>query len=66
MRRPQPLLILTCAACKADMLRSVAAGLLVTDGAAIVAKGHSQQCGQCGHVHEAGTLLVMRVRRIGL
>ncbi len=46
------------------MLRSVAAGLLVTDGAAIVAKGHSQQCGQCGHVHEAGTLLVMRVRRM--
>ena len=64
MRRPQPLLILTCAACGADMLRSVAAGLLVTDGAAIVADGHSQQCGQCGHVHEAGTLLVMRVRRM--
>ena len=64
MRRPQPLLILTCAACKADMPRSVAAGLLVTDGEAIVADGHSQQCGQCGHVHEAGTLLVMRVRRM--
>ena len=46
------------------MLRSVAAGLLVTDGAAIVADGHSQQCGQCGHVHEAGALLVMRVRRM--
>ena len=45
------------------MLRAIAAGLLVTNGAAIVAKGHSQQC---GHVHEAGTLLVMRVRRIGL
>ena len=66
MRRPQPLLFLTCAACGADMLRAIAAGLLVTNGAAIVAKGHSQQCGQCGHVHEAGTLLVMRVRRIGL
>ena len=46
------------------MLRAIAAGLLVTDGAAIVADGHSQQCGQCGHVHEAGTLLVMRVRRV--
>ena len=59
-----PLLILTCAACKADMLRSVAAGLLVTDGAAIVADGHSQQCGQCGHVHEAGSVIKMRVRRV--
>ena len=64
MTNAQPLLILTCAACGADMLRAIAAGLLVTDGAAIVAKGHSQQCGQCGHVHEAGTLLVMRVRRM--
>ncbi len=64
MTNAQPLLILTCAACGADMLRAIAAGLLVTDGAAIVAKGHSQQCGQCGHVHEAGTLLVMRVRRV--
>ena len=64
MRRPQPLLILTCVACKADMLRSVAAGLLVTDGAAIVADGHSQQCGQCGHVHEAGSVIKMRVRRV--
>ncbi len=59
-----PLLILTCAACNADMLRSIAAGLLLTNGAVIVAKGHSQQCGQCGHVHEAGTLLVMRMRRV--
>ena len=64
MRRPQPLLILTCAVCKADMLRSVAAGLLVTDGAAIVTDGHSQQCGQCGHVHEAGSVIRMRVRRV--
>ena len=64
MTNAQPLLILTCAACGADMLRAIAAGLLVTDGEAIVADGHSQQCGQCGHVHEAGTLLVMRVRRM--
>ena len=64
MTNAQPLLILTCAACKADMLRSVAAGLLVTDGAVVVARGFTQQCGACGHVHEAGTLLVMRVRRV--
>ena len=64
MRRPQPLLILTCAACSADMLRSVAAGLRVTDGAAIVADGHSQQCGQCGHVHETGSVIKMRARRV--
>ena len=59
-----PLLILTCAACGADMLRSVATGLRVTDGAAIVAKGHSQQCGQCGHVHEAGSVIKMRMGRV--
>ena len=64
MTNVQPLLILTCAACGADMLRSIAAGLLLTDGAVIVEKGHSQQCAVCGHVHEAGTLLVMRVRRV--
>ena len=64
MRRHQPLLILTCAACKADMPRAIAAGLLLTDGAAIVADGHSQQCVQCGHVHEAGCVIRMRVRRM--
>ena len=64
MTNAQPLLILTCHACGADMLRAIAAGLLVTNGAVVVADGHSQQCAVCGHVHEAGTLLVMRVRRV--
>ena len=64
MTNAQPLLILTCHACGADMLRAIAAGLLVTNGAAIVADGHSQQCGACGHVHEAGSVIRMRVRRV--
>lgn len=58
-----PLLILTCASCGADMIRSVARGLLITNGAAIVADGFSQSCTACGHVHEAGTVIVMRMGR---
>ena len=64
MTNAQPLLILTCHSCGADMLRAIAAGLLLTDGAVVVARGFTQQCGQCGHVHEAGAMLVMRVRRM--
>ena len=64
MTNAQPLLILTCAACGADMLRAIASGLMLTDGAVVVARGFTQQCGACGHVHEAGTLLVMRARRV--
>ena len=64
MTNVQPLLILTCAACGADMLRAIAAGLLVTNGAVVVARGFTQQCGACGHVHEAGSVIRMRVRRV--
>ena len=64
MTNAQPLLILTCHACGSDMLRAIAAGLLLTDGAVVVAAGHSQQCAVCGHVHEAGSVIRMRMRRV--
>ena len=64
MTNAQPLLILTCAACGADMLRAIAAGLRLGGGAAIVERGFTQQCAVCGHVHEAGSVIKMRARRV--
>lgn len=61
-----PLLILTCATCGADMIRGVARGLMITDGAAIVAEGFTQQCQTCSHIHVAGDVLRMKTRRFGL
>ena len=58
---PAPaLLILVCANCKADMIRAIARGLWIGDGAATVQDGFSQVCAQCGHVHQPGDTLRYR------
>lgn len=59
--RPVPLIILTCAECGASIPRPVARGLWISDGQAAVQAGFTQQCAECGHVHQPGSVMRYRI-----